>query len=79
MVGIKMLLKFLSNAAVQVRAAMEVGLSSDDASKGERQFDEREPAIALYGEERHKFSKGRMTRNGRGSLEVGAGKTRVNE
>ena len=70
---------FLANVWTQVRAAFEVGVPVDDTATGVRRTDECEPAIDLSDKERWDHARGRMTRNGRGSLEIGAGKTRVNE
>ena len=79
MFGIKMLSNFVASVAVEIRAAIEVGVPVDDAAMGVPRTDERGPTIALSGDEQWEHARGRMTRNGRGSLEIGAGKTRVNE
>lgn len=69
---------FMSSVATQVRAAIQVGVPVEDGAKAHRPEDcERAPgpsAAELWDD-----APGRMTRNGLGSLEIGAGKTRVDE
>ena len=78
MSGICRLSSFLASLATQVRAAIYVGVPADDAS-GTRQPDAFESTLGLADAQQWDDAPGRMTRNGLGSLEIGAGKTRVEE
>jgi hypothetical protein len=77
MSGIGKLSSFMASLATQVRAAIHVGVPVDDAA-GARQTDACEPTLGLS-DAQWDDAPGRMTRNGLGSLEIGAGKTRVDE
>lgn len=76
MSGISKLSGFMASIATQVRAAIQV---VDDAAAGARQPDECEPTFDLSDAQLLDDAPGRMTRNGLGSLEIGAGKTQINE
>ena len=78
MSGISKLSSVMANLATQVRAAIYVAVSIDDAA-GARQTDACEPTFCLSEAQLWDDAPGRMTRNGLGSLEIGAGKTRVDE
>ena len=78
MSGISKLSSFMASLATQVRAAIHVGVPVDVAA-GARQTDACEPALGLSDVQEWDDAPGRMTRNGLGSLEIGAGKTRVDE
>ena len=73
-----LLSSFVASVATQVRAAIQVGLPVEDREE-ERRTDEREPTLGLSDAQQWDDAPGRMTRNGLGSLEIGAGKTRVDE
>jgi hypothetical protein len=79
MSGISKLSSCLASVATQVRAAIEVGVPVDDIVAGSRRTDECEPMLGLSDAQWWDDAPGRMTRNGLGSLEIGAGKTRVDE
>ena len=79
MSGVSKLSSFMASLATQVRAAIQVGVPVDDTVAGSRRTDEFEPTIGLSEAQRWDDAPGRMTRNGLGSLEIGAGKTRVDE
>jgi hypothetical protein len=79
MSGISKLWSCLASFATQVRAAIEVGVSFDDTLAGPRRTDDGEPTFGLSNAQLCDDAPGRMTRNGLGSLEIGAGKTRVDE
>ena len=70
---------FIASLATQVRAAIHVGLPLEDTETETRGADERDPARGLSDAQVWDDAPGRMTRNGLGSLEIGAGKTRVDE
>jgi hypothetical protein len=78
MSGISKLSSFMASVATQVRASIQVGLPVEDRAEA-RRTDEREPTVALSDAQLWDDAPGRMTRNGLGSLEIGAGKTRVGE
>lgn len=79
MSGFSRLSSFLASVATQVRTAIEVGVPVDDTAAGARQTDACEPTMGLSDAQLWDDAPGRMTRNGLGSLEIGAGKTRVDE
>jgi hypothetical protein len=79
MSGFSKLSSLLASVATQVRAAIEVGVPVDDTAAGERQTNACEPTLGLSDAQQWDDAPGRMTRNGLGSLEIGAGKTRVDE
>ena len=79
MTGISKLSSFLGSVVTQVRAAIEVGVPVDDTVAGANRTDEPEPTSGLSDAHLWDDAPGRMTRNGLGSLEIGAGKTRVDE
>lgn len=68
---------FMASVATQIRAAIQVGVPFEDDAKA-RRYEEcvktLDPSAAECDE-----APGRMTRNGLGSLEIGAGTTRVDE
>lgn len=76
MSAISKLSNFMASVAMQVRAAIQVGVPVDDAA-GARRTDECEPTLRPSDAQAWDDAPGRMTRNGLGSLEIGAGKTRV--
>jgi hypothetical protein len=77
---ISRLSSFKASLATQIRAAIQVGVPIDHAVAGSCQTDECEPTLGLSEAQRWDDAFfGRMTRNGLGSLEIGAGKTRVDE
>ena len=78
MSGTNKLFSFIASVATQVRAAIHVGVPVDDTS-GARQTNAFEPTLGLSDARQWDDAPGRMTRNGLGSLEIGAGKTRVDE
>ena len=78
MSGIGKLSSFMASLATQVRAAIYVGVPVD-AAAGARQTDACEPTLGLSDVQGWDDAPGRMTRNGLASLEIGAGKTRVDE
>ena len=78
MSGIGKLSSFMASLATQVRAAIHVGVPVDDAA-GARHTDACEPTLRPAEVQGWDDAPGRMTRNGLGSLEIGAGKTRVDE
>jgi len=72
-----LLSSFMASVATQVQAAMQVGVPVDDTPEA-RRTDECE--TTLRPAEVHGCDAlGCMTRNGRGSLEISAGKTRIDE
>lgn len=78
MSGICKLSSFMASVATQIRAAIQIGVPVDDGAKA-RRTEERELTLGPSAAEFWDDSPGRMTRNGLGSLEIGAGKTRVDE
>lgn len=78
MSGIGKLSSFLASVATQVRTAIHVGIAAED-SAGARRADACEPTPGPSEAQVWDDAPGRMTRNGLGSLEIGAGKTRVDE
>jgi hypothetical protein len=79
MSGGRKLSSFVASVATKVRATIEVGIPVDDTGTGAPGADEREPTRGLSDAQLWDDAPGRMTRNGLGSLEIGAGKTRVDE
>ena len=80
MSGISKLSSFLASIATQVRAAIEVGITFDDTLADSRRTNECKPTFGLtIAQLWDDDAPGRMTRNGLGSLEIGAGKTRIDE
>lgn len=75
---ISSLSSFMASVATQIRAAIQVGVPVEDGAK-ERRTEVGEPTFGGSAAELWDDAPGRMTRNGLGSLEVGAGKTRVDE
>lgn len=77
MCEVSKLSSFMASVATQIRAAIQVGVPFEDDAKA-RRYEEcvktLDPSSAECDE-----APGRMTRNGLGSLEIGAGKTRVDE
>ena len=69
---------FVASLATQLRAGIHVGVPADDAG-GARARDTREPAFGHSDAQLWDDTPGRITRNGLGSLEIGAGKTRVDD
>lgn len=78
MSGIGKLSSFMASVATQVRVAIHVGVAADDGAEARRP-DACEltpgPSEAQVWDD----APGRMTRNGLGSLEIGAGRTRIDE
>ena len=80
MSGISKLSNFLASLAAQVRAAaIGVGVPADDVTAGRRRTDEFKGRFGPSDAQRWDDAPGRVTRNGLGSLEIGAGKTRIDE
>ena len=79
MFGISRLSNFMASLATQVRAAIHVGIPLRDTGVGARGIEEPERARRLSDAQLWDDAPGRMTRNGLGSLEIGAGKTRIDE
>lgn len=79
MSGVSKLLDLLAGIATQVRAAIEVGVPVDAIVAGARRTNEFEPMLGPSEVQLWDDAPGRMTRNGLGSLEIGSGKTRVDE
>ena len=73
--GIGKLLDLLASLVTQVRAAMEVKVlfEGENRTDGSALRPDR-LETSMWGD-----ATGRITRNGLGSLEIGAGKTRVDE
>ena len=69
---------FMSSVATQVRAAIQVGVPVEDGATAHRPED-CERTLGPSAAELWDDAPGRVTRNGLGSLEIGAGKTRVDE
>jgi hypothetical protein len=69
---------FMAGLATQIRAAILAGIPVDDAA-AVRQTDTCEPKLGLSDPQLWDDAPGRMTRNGLGSLEIGAGKSRIDE
>jgi hypothetical protein len=78
MSGICKLSSFMASVATQVRAAIHVGIAAEDSAEA-RRTDACEPTLGLSEAQVWEDAPGRMTRNGLGSLGIGAGKTRVDE
>ena len=78
MSGVSKLSSFIASVATQIRAAIQVGLPVEHRAKARRP-EECELALAPSAAEFWGHARGRMTRNGRGSLEIGAGPTRLDE
>ncbi len=78
MLGITKLSAFTASIATQLRAAIQVGIPADDAVKARRSA-ESEPTLDLTVAHVWDDALGRTTRNGLDSLEIGAGKTRIDE
>jgi transposase len=79
MIGIRSLSSCLASIAIQFRAAIAVGFLVDCTTPVVRRSTERDPGsgpsdLLLWDD-----APGRMTRNGLGSMEIGAGETRVDE
>lgn len=68
----------MASVATQIRAAIQVGVPVEDEAKA-RRTEEDEQTLGPSATELWDDAPGRMTRNGLGSLEIGAGKTRVDE
>lgn len=70
---------FLTCVATQVRAAIVIGVPIDDTQADARRTDGLATTRHLPDAQLWDDALGRMTRNGLGSLEIGAGKSRVEE
>jgi hypothetical protein len=57
---------------------MQVGVPADDDARA-HQTEARKPSLGLPDLQLWDDAPGRMTRNGLGSLEIGAGKSRIDE
>lgn len=79
MFGMSKLSNFLSSLATQLLAAIQVGLPTSRTVEGSHLADEIGPVADLSEALRSDDVAGRMTRNGLGSLEIGAGKTRIED
>ena len=69
---------FFDSVTMQLEVAMRNGLSADSHCSS-RGVEEASLTFAPLSEDVSEDAVGRMTRNGLGSLEIGAGKTRVDE
>ncbi len=78
MSGIDKLSSFMASIATQVRAAIHVGIAAEEGA-GVLRPDQCELTPGLFGAQVWDEAPGRMTRNGLGSLEIGAGKTGIDE
>ncbi|MEN9418310.1 MAG: hypothetical protein RI988_1930 [Pseudomonadota bacterium] len=78
MSGFGKLSSFMASIETQVRAAIHVGFAAEDSAEVLRP-DECELKPGPFEAQVWDEAPGRMTRNGLGSLEVGAGKTRIDE
>jgi hypothetical protein len=78
MSGIRRLSSFMASVATQIRAAIQVGLPVEDRAEA-RRVDGCQPTFGPSDAQLWDDAPGRVTRNGLGSLEIGAGKTRVDE
>jgi hypothetical protein len=78
MSGVSKLSSFIAGVGTQIRAAIQVGVPMEDGAKA-RRTEVGEPTFGGSAPEPWDDAPGRMTRNGLGSLEIGAGKTRVDE
>ncbi|WP_374617334.1 hypothetical protein [Thauera aminoaromatica] len=78
MSGVNRLSSFMASIATQIRAAIQVGVPVEDDAKA-RRAEENERTLGPSATELWDDAPGRMTRNGLGSLEIGAGRTRVDE
>ena len=78
MSGVSKLSSFMANVAIQIRAAFQAGIQVDDDATA-RRTEKCELTLGMSTAEFWDDAPGRMTRNGLGSLEIGAGKTRVDE
>jgi hypothetical protein len=78
MSGISKLSRFMTSLATQVRAAIHVGIPAGDDA-GSSRADTCELTRSTLNAQVWDDAPGRMTRNGLGSLEIGAGKTIVDE
>ncbi|WKZ13677.1 MAG: hypothetical protein QY320_06880 [Gammaproteobacteria bacterium] len=77
MYEVSKLSSFMASIATQIRAAIQVGVPFEDdvkARRSEECVNTLDPSATECDE-----APGRMTRNGLGSLEIGAGNTRVDE
>lgn len=74
----KKLSNTMASVAAQIRAAIQVGVPVEDDAKA-RRTEENERTLGRSATELWDDAPGRMTRNGLGTLEIGAGKTRVDE
>lgn len=78
MSGGSRLSSFMASLSTQIRAAIQVGVTPEDGTEA-RRTDLVGPTFSPAAAELWDDAPGRMTRNGLGSLEIGAGKTRVDE
>ena len=78
MFGGSRLSSFMASLSTQIRGAIQVGVTPKDGTEA-RRTDLNGPTFGPAAAELWDDSPGRMTRNGLGSLEIGAGKTRVDE
>lgn len=78
MSGVNKLSSFMVSIATQIRAAIQVGVPVEDDAKARRP-EARERTLSPSAAEYWDDAPGRMTRNGLGTLEIGAGKTQVDE
>ena len=78
MPGVSKLSSFMASVVTQFRAAIHVGVPVHDEVRV-RRTEECELTFDPSSAEPWDEAPGRMTRNGLGSLEIGAGKTRVDD
>lgn len=78
MSGGSRLSSFIASLSTQIQAAIHVGVTPEDCTEA-RLTDHVRPTFSPAAAELWNDAPGRMTRNGLGSLEIGAGKTRVDE
>jgi hypothetical protein len=69
---------FMASIATQVRAAIHAGVAAEDGAEARRP-DACELMPSPLDAQVWDDAPGRMTRNGLGSLEIGAGKSRIDE
>lgn len=79
MSGSSRLSSFMASVATQIRAAIHVGVPGDDAVSRSHRTDENKQMADRSEAQRWDDSPGYMTRNGLGSLEVGAFRDRSDD
>ena len=78
MCGVSKWSSFVASVATQIRTAIQVDVPIEDDATA-RRSEECVKTLGPSAAELWDDAFGRMTRNGLGSLEIGAGKTRIDE